>query len=382
MNSPFKFGTAVTGEQFTNRTEEIERLHSNFGNLRPTVIISPRRMGKTSLVKQAVDQYLENGLDHGVRFCFIDMYKARDEDEFYSIFATSLIKSTSKKLDDWLNNVKSFLGNIVPRIMLGSDPQTEFSLSFDYKGQASYEEVLDLPEKLAKKYNVKLIVCLDEFQNLEHFKDPLLFQKRARSAWQHHEKSSYILYGSRNHLMSNLFQNQSMPFYRFGDMMFLERIDPGKLAAYLMEGFTRTGKKITSKQADSVVSLMGSHPYYVQQMADILWNRTSAAVEDQRLSESLELLLKQNQPFFQEILENLTNYQLNFIHAIIAGETQFSSANVLNGFRLGSSANIKRIRESLIRKNIISSTKTGIYFEEPAIRIMFERYFSTDTRQP
>jgi hypothetical protein len=376
MNSPFRFGTAVTGEQFTNREEEIGRLHSNFRNLGNTVIVSPRRIGKTSLIKHAATKFMEEGLDNRIRFCFVDMYKVRDEEEFYGLFASSLIKSTSSRFDEWVQSVKSFLGNLVPRITLGGDPQTEFSLSFDYRGQVKdFEEVFDLPEKLAKKYDVKLIVCLDEFQNLEFFNDPVLFQKRARASWQHHENASYILYGSKNHLMSNLFQNRSMPFYRFGDMMFLDRIEPVHLVDYVVEAFSRTGKEITSDQAFSLVTLMEAHPYFVQQMADILWNRTETSVTDQLLEESQKMLIKQNQPLFQEILENLTNYQLNFIHAMISGETRFSSAAVLNRFRLGSSANIKRIKESLVHKNIIGITEEGIRIEEPAIRILFERYF-------
>ena len=376
MNSPFRFGTVVTGEQFTNREDEIGRLHSNFRNLRNSVIISPRRIGKTSLIKHSATKFLEDEVDNHIRFCFVDMYKVRDEEGFYDLFVTSLLKSTSNRLDDWIQSIKTFLGNLIPRITLGSDPQTEFSLSFDYRGQEKdFQEVFDLPEKLAKKYDIKLIVCLDEFQNIEFFNDPVLFQKRARAAWQHHERTSYILYGSKNHLMSNLFQERSMPFYRFGDMMFLDRIEPVHLVEYVVEAFSRTGKEITSDQTFSLVTQMDAHPYFVQQMADILWNRTEVAVTDQLLEESQELLIKQNQPLFQEILENLTNFQLNFIHAIISGETRFSSAAVLNRFRLGSSANIKRIKESLVRKSILGIAEDGIRIEEPAIRILFEQYF-------
>jgi len=380
MNSPFRFGTAVSREQFTNRDEEIVRLHSNFTNLRNSVIISPRRIGKTSLIKHAATKFQEEGLDSKVRFCFVDMYKVRDEEGFYELFTTSLIKSTANRLDDWLQSVKSFLGNLVPRITLGNDPQTEFSLSFDYGGPGKdFEEVFELPEKLAKKYDIKLIICLDEFQNLEFFHEPVLFQKRARAAWQHHENASYILYGSKNHLMSNLFQDRAMPFYRFGDMMFLERIKPVHLVNFIIEAFSRTGKKITREQASSLVSMMDAHPYYVQQISDILWNRSGSAVTDKLLSESLELIIKQNQPFFHEILENLTNYQLNFLHAIISGETRFSSEAVMKKYRLGSSANIKRIKESLMRKNIVSITEKSLRIDEPVIRILFKRYFGTDT---
>ncbi|HEC44275.1 MAG TPA: ATP-binding protein [Bacteroides sp.] len=376
MNSPFLYGTAVTGEHFTNRTEEILRLRNNFLNGRNTVIISPRRIGKTSLVKYAAELYMDNPDRDKIQFCFIDLYKARDAEDFYKIFVTSIIKSTSSKLDEWLQNVRSFLGKLVPKISLGSDPQSEFSLSFDYiNSEMDFDEVFDLPEKLAEKYSLKLIICLDEFQNLEYFKESLLFQKRARAAWQHHKKTSYIIYGSKMHMMGNLFQEQSMPFYRFGDMLFLERIENKSLNNYVVNAFYRTGKNISSEITESMVNLMEAHPYYVQQMADILWNRTKTNVNEDLLNEALEIFLKQNNPFFQGIIENLTNSQLSFINALISGEKHFTSAEVLHKYKLGSSANIKRIKEALIKKNIITIAPRGIVFEEPAIRILFTRYF-------
>ena len=91
MNSPFRFGTVVTGEQFTNREDETGRLHSNFRNLRNSVVISPRRIGKTSLITHAVTKFLENEVDKHVRFCFVDMYKVRDEEDFCDLFVTSTL---------------------------------------------------------------------------------------------------------------------------------------------------------------------------------------------------------------------------------------------------------------------------------------------------
>jgi hypothetical protein len=176
-------------------------------------------------------------------------------------------------------------------------------------------------------------------------------------------------------MMENLFQNQSMPFYRFGDILFLDRIENQYLVDFVIRAFERTGKKIGENYAESLVKLMECHPNYVQQLADILWNRTETSVHGELFNDSVEIFLKQNQPFFHEILEDLTNTQFNFIKAYVSGEKHFSSADVLQNYKLGSSANIKRIKEALIKKNIISITSHGIVFEEPAVRILFERYF-------
>jgi hypothetical protein len=306
----------------------------------------------------------------------VDLFRARDEEDFYSMFATAVIKSTSSKFDEWMGNVKSFLGRLVPKISIGSDTQNEFLLSFDFRTiVGNYEEIFELPEKLALKYGLDIIMCLDEFQNLEYFKEPVLFQKRARATWQHHQKTTYIIYGSKKHMMINLFQDKSMPFFRFGDLFFLERIDSKYLSEFVISCFEKTGKQISKKQADTLVRYMDCHPHYVQQLADILWNSTGKAVTDRQMEGSLQMFLKQNQPFFHKILEELTNAQLNFIQAFINGEKKFSSSEVINNYQLGSSANVKRIKEALVKKGIIEINENEILFEEPAVRLFFERFF-------
>ena len=52
----------------------------------------------------------------------------------------------------------------------------------------NYQEILNLPEQIARKKDIQVVVCIDEFQNLAGFKHPLLFQRRLRSEWQHHQR--------------------------------------------------------------------------------------------------------------------------------------------------------------------------------------------------
>lgn len=85
-------------------------------------------------------------------------------------------------------------------------------------------EILDLPERLSKEKNIRFVICLDEFQNISFFDNPLGLQKKFRSRWQHHQLASYCLYGSKRHMMMEIFENSSRPFYKFGDVFFLEKI--------------------------------------------------------------------------------------------------------------------------------------------------------------
>ena len=82
----------------------------------------------------------------------------------------------------------------------------------------SPEEILNLPERIAKEQGVRLVVCIDEFQQIGEFTDSLTIQKRLRGVWQHHQNVSYCFFGSKKHLMENIFQSRRMPFYQFGEI--------------------------------------------------------------------------------------------------------------------------------------------------------------------
>jgi hypothetical protein len=81
---------------------------------------------------------------------------------------------------------------------------------------------INIPENIAKKKKLHLVICIDEFQNCESFKESKIFQQKLRAEWQHHHNVTYCLYGSRQHMMTELFEKQSNPFFKFGDVLYLK----------------------------------------------------------------------------------------------------------------------------------------------------------------
>ena len=214
--NPFVFGKAAEGNYFTDRIEDSKRLEANLTHGINTILISPRRWGKTSLVKKVI-----SGIDREVAIpVFLDVFQCKSDYDFYQSFANAVIKQTSNKFDEWIEIAKTFLSNITPKFSFGSDPMNDFSLSFEWNPDNNSEtDILQLPEKIAQKKNVRLIICLDEFQQIADFNDSLTFQKKLRTIWQHQQNVTYCLFGSKKHLMENIFNDKGMPFYKFGDMM-------------------------------------------------------------------------------------------------------------------------------------------------------------------
>ena len=220
-NKPFIFGVATSGDNFTDREKETERLLLNFRHGVNTVLISPRRWGKTSLVQKVCRLAQSDKL----KVVYLDIFSCRSDKDFYDAFAAAVLKQTSSKLDEWLENAKLFLSRISPKISMSTDPMTDFSISLEINPKSSdINEILQLPEKIAQKKGCDIVVCIDEFQQIAEFKDSKTFQKRLRSVWQLQKSVSYCLFGSKKHLMNELFEKKSYPFYKFGDAIYLSKI--------------------------------------------------------------------------------------------------------------------------------------------------------------
>ena len=369
MDKAFIYGMSVEGKNFTDRELETKRLQLNFENGMNSILISPRRIGKTSLVKKV--KSLTEGKDRIV--VFMDIYKCRSEYEFYEKFASSVIQATSTKMDQMVRTAKEFIMSITPKITYSPDPGTEYTLSLGITPKMNTpEEILDLPERIAQKKGIQMVVCIDEFQQIGEMPDSLTIQKTIRSVWQHHRNVCYCLFGSKQHLMNNLFYSRKMPFYQFGDMFFLKKIPTEKWVPFITSRFKDAGKQISEKLAERICQTVDNYSSYVQQLA---WNVlvvSDSIVTEQTFQEGLEATFAQVTPFFVELTANLTTYQLNLLRAICSGfHEDFGKKEVTSQYDLGSRSNLVKLKKALIEREIIEQTEDGLFISDP----LFERWF-------
>ena len=364
METPFIFGKIATEKNFTDRETETANLVQSFTSLINTIIISPRRWGKSSLVNKAAKLAMEQ--DRKLCICHVDLFNVRNEVHFYSLLAQKVIAATSTKWEEAVESAKSFFSHLMPKISIGSDPTNEVSIDFDWESiKQNPDEVLDLAEKIAKKKGVKIVICVDEFQNISGFTDPDYFQKKLRSHWQQHQNVAYCLYGSKRHMMMEVFTNSSKPFYKFGNLMFLEKIDTPCLVEFFNTRFSETGKTITEDAANLIVKLVDNHPYYAQQLAQLSWLRTKDVCDVEIVREAHAALVEQLSLLFVTMTETLTTQQLNYLNALIAGEKAISSTDVMHRYQISSTTSIARSKAALIKNDILDSKAGEISFQDP-----------------
>lgn len=374
MDIPFVFGKVADGADFTDRIPDTDRLVNNFRGLVNTVIISPRRWGKTSLVNHAMECMKD---EKEYILCMVDIFNCRTEAQFYQTYVNAILRVSYSKMDEFIAAAKKYVGTFGPKLSLSdSSMKYELALGIDFKDkQYSYDEILDLPQKIAEEKNRKFVVCIDEFQNVSTYDDPLGFQRKLRSHWQNHNKVGYCMYGSKRHMLLDIFSNYEMPFYKFGDVMFLEKISENNWVEYITLRFANTGKQIARETAAQLARRVECHPYYVQQLAQLAWLRTSDVCSKETVDDAFNSLVEQLSLLFSNIVDSLTARQINFLLAIVNGEKNFSSREVLQKYNLGTSANIKNLRKALQDKDLIDVMPNSTEMQDPVFAYWIKRTF-------
>ena len=367
MKKAFVYGVAVEGENFTDRLTETRRLKKDFENGQNVVLISPRRMGKTSLVRRVISQVDTDE----IAVVHLDIYDCRTEYEFYNKLATAILRQTSGKGELMLRNIKDFLTRLTPKISFGIDPANEMSVSLGISPEDyTPEEILQLPEKVAHKIGKHIVVCIDEFQQIGTFPDTLEVQKRVRGVWQLQQEVSYCLYGSKKHMLTKLFQSKRMPFYQFGDIRFLQPIALEDWIPFIRGKFEDNGQSISDEQITRICETVEYQSSYVQQLAWNVMLCSDEVVSDAAMEEAVNDLIGQNSTLFLQQTEGLSSYQMNFLRALAAGETgDFTSAASLKKYNLGSKSNISRLQDTLIKKELIEKTGRIVTIADPVFRL-------------
>ena len=374
MEIPFVYGKIVADNDFTDREEETRKLVANFLSQTNTAIISPRRWGKSSLVNKAIESVSKS--DRSILFVKINAFKCETPQDFYELFAKRTVEGISSSAEALLSNAKEFISRLLPKLSVsGPAGQYEMSFGVDLKNNPIDEDILDLPQQIASKKKKKVVVCIDEFQQIGEFPGTDRFQKILRSHWQEQPDVAYILYGSKKHMMLNIFGEYGSPFYKFGDLMFLPKISGENWIAYIRDRFAQTGKSIPDAVAGHLAVLVENHPYYVQQLAQYSWLRTDKVCSEEIVDASFQGMLDSLNLQFVNLMDSLTEKQRSFLCAVSDGVGNLSAVETLSRYRLGTSGNIRILKSALKKRDLIEETGRRVEIQDPVFNRWIQRIY-------
>src|SRR5213083_445891 len=276
MDNPFVYGEVVPTGAFINRVVELDRLVHDLSAGQKVFLISPRRYGKSSLIRQALSAVSRRGaLTVEVTVSSFSSYVA-----FLEGYARALMAAETRwdRARSWLKEaIRSARTEI--RYMPGESPLGSLTVSFpavktERDVSRLAQDVFALPGRLAEVRGRRVVVALDEFQAIAEFNGGSV-EHAMRAAVQHQRDVGYVFAGSEPSLMERML-TPKRPFYKAGPVMRLEKIPADEFAAAIDSRFKRSGFKAENGLGDAIVDLAGNLPYDVQRLAHETWDEVHA----------------------------------------------------------------------------------------------------------
>lgn len=376
MDTPFVYDRYVTGKNFVGRKTECNILGNLLEAGEQVVIYEPPKSGKMSVVQQTLYNMRTAGKPFSV--AWVNLFNCRTLEDFLIKYGTAVIKP--------IYSTPSEYADIIGRHLEG----THFI--FDQERFAATEEIvslnwgvddndvammLRLPARIAADRNVPCIVVIEEFQNLmrsddyektfammeEYFKEKAALSDRS---------TSFIMCGSLVNAMKYIFEEKKF-FYRQFEHLPLEMVDDREVIDHIIRGFRATGKVIERDLVIGACRLFRANMWYLNHFVSICDSMSRGYLNEGILMEALKTIVSVHEPRFISMVNDLTDHQLSLMRAIIDGVVKFSASDVIEKYRLNSSANVRRVKDALKKKEIITFNEK----DEPVILDPLFEYWIT-----
>lgn len=379
MSGPFVYASPVEGKAFIGRDGETKILCGMLTAGKNVVLFDSPKSGKSSLLRRAIKKTVDSGqASTSVETC---LYNLRSPEEFITTLGSELIGTCGSSAFD--------LGAAVTRHLGGTnfyfDPNacSNSGRILSMKDDATENDiiaVLSLPFKLAKETGNRFFVTLDEFHCVMQFEDGEAFCKifekfLTAKAAEGDTGASYIFCGSRYNAMEEIFDKKRF-FFRCCEKCVMNPIDTKTISEFVTKGFLMMGKDIDRERIQEVCASFRNHIGYITHFCAICDSMSKGFVMEPILKDGMKALLSIHEPKFKATMYELTSFQISMLRAVMDGNIQFSSAEVISRYGFNSSANVRRLKDALYKKEVLGFDAMGKpFFLDPLFEYWLKKEY-------
>jgi hypothetical protein len=373
--NPFRYGAVARGEYFTDRERELAALTADIRGGQDTVVISRRRIGKTSLVEAAIDELRAEGM----LIAYVDLMGSPTKEELADDLAQALSDGLLSPLERTIDRIRGWFAHLAiqPRVTVGEDglPRFEF-LGYTRREDADalLDGLLELPGRVAAEGH-RVAVVLDEFQEIVTIDAKLPGQTRA--VFQRQADVAHVYLGSRQHLMEPLFMEQAGPLYRSAKPMQLGRIAPEAFAGFLRERFGVGGVRIDDAYLEGILSLTDGYPYETQELCSYVWAEAKLRgvdVDEALIATALGALVDAEGARYTAIWDRLPGAQRALLLALAREPGRVFGEEFRRRHRLGSASTVQRALGALEKLDLVEPNQSGGHsLADPFVRLWLRR---------
>ncbi|UCF10668.1 MAG: AAA family ATPase [Candidatus Bipolaricaulota bacterium] len=378
MINPFRYGGIVGEGSFCDREQELRDLHRAMENGERLFVYSERRMGKTSLVRLALERLPRDAFDAA----YIDLWPTDDEASFVAATARGLSESLATAPERVLEAARAFFQRLQPSLVLDTQGRAElrFALSATQSTGPELENVLRAPARIASRRAKQLVVVFDEFQRVLDYPSDRV-ERSLRSAVQEDAAVSYVFLGSQKHLIRQMVLERTSPFYRAGGHFVLRPISADAWDPFIRSRFSASDRGIDSTLIERIIDLTGGHPFYTQHLCHTLWELTEPACEatEALLEDAVELLLERESFAYLALWESLAMMQRRLLAALSeqAPVEQIFASAFVQRHRLKSASAVQRAVRALLERDLIDRSNGSYVVSDRFLALWIRRRHPT-----
>ena len=377
MDTPFPYAQYVTGKHFIGRKADVTLLGNLLSQGEHVAIYEPPKSGKTSLIQQALYTMRLGGRAFTVgQFSALNI---RTPEDFLLRLGVTVLKMVAFTTEEMRNLVQRYLmgTHFVFDPVAYSEHNQVISLNWELDGE-DVLAMLRLPFRVAADRGDRMIMILDEFQCLSYLDNPdvilrpldaVLREEQARRLF------SFVFCGSGVNAMKSLFEGSRL-FSRVVEHVKLSPIDEHEIVDHVQRGFLSSGKVVNQDLIVGACRLFKGNVWYINQFASICDSMSRGYIMEPMLIEALDCLISIHGPQFLSIVSNLTTHQISLLRATIEGSIRFSSADIIRKYGLNSSANVKRVKDALMKKEVLTFDENDVpSFEDSLFEYWVKKYY-------
>ena len=376
METPFVYDKYITGKYFLGRKKECSVMANLLAAREHVSLYEPPKTGKMSLIRQT----LINMRSMGVQFVapFVDMLSVRTLSDFLIAFGTSVLKASASTPEEYSRIVKTHLADthfVFDHMRYSMDEEL---VSLNWTPDLNdVEKMMRLPVEMAKEKSILYIMILNEFHNILNAPEGEKVLKILEAQFALREEpytATFVMSGGMVNAMKYIFEEKRF-FYRQANHIALTKVDEREIVEHIVKGFLNmTGKSFDRNLAMGACELFKSNLWYVNHLAAICDALSKGFVTEAMMTEALNSMISVHEPRFISIVNDLTDHQLSLLRAVLDGVVKFSASDVIEKYHLNSSANVRRVKDALKKKEVLTFNEK----DEPVILDpLFEYWVST-----
>ena len=379
MDGNFVYNKPVTGKNNIGRRGDISILGNLLSQSENVAIYEPEKTGKSSLIRQT----FYNMRISSMQFCTAEfsLLNVRTIADYLLGLGSAVIKSAQLSVSDYAETVSRLLPqtHFVHDVQQFSDSGRILSLNWDIDDN-DIRSLLELPYRIAGAKAQKMYVVLEEYQNIMLTEDGERVCRIQQKVFENLEPElrkwcSFIFVGSRVNAMKEIFEHRKF-YFRQVEHLKLSGFENKEIIDQIIRGFMASGKVLDRDLMIGVCKLFRGNIWYINHFAAICDSLSKGYIMEPILLEALDTLISIHEPRFRSTMDDLTTFQLCLLRAILDGHKKFSSTEVIGKYRLNSSANVKRPRDALCKKEIITfDEKDEPVVLDPLFEYWAKRYF-------